>query len=201
MKKTVEKLEEYCDFGEDRVYILLAIARSKENEQHSSNTEPTIREVVKEEKELERKVQQLDHAVTRFESRFRLYISANARNAVKASFKLREEMDEWLEMRLGGNEGVRKKFKKIDSEFKSVLQKNECRDGTNFIFDLDEKDRESFEQLKEDIGEHTELKLTRETPNGFHIVTEPFNFNELETGIEHELKKDGMIFLDYIGGR
>lgn len=199
MKQTVEKLRDYCEFGEDRVYVLLAIARSKENEQHSSNTEPTMREVVKEEKELEREIKQLEHTARGFDSRFRLYISANARNALKASFKLRSEMDGWLEMQLSGNEGVKKKFKKIDSEFKSVLQKNECKDGSNFIFDLDDADRDDLEQLKEDIDKLTSIKLTQETPNGFHVVTESFNYNELDTEVDYELKKDGMIFLDYIG--
>jgi len=49
------------------------------------------------------------------------------------------------------------------------------------------------------LNQHTSIKLRQKTPNGFHIVTEAFNFNELETEIEYELKKDGMIFLSYIG--
>lgn len=199
MKKDVEELKEYCEFGEDRVYVLMAIARSKENEEHSSNTEPTMREVVRNEEELAQKINQLEHAAGGFGDRFRLYISANARDVMKASFKLRNEMDKWLEMRLNSNEGVKKKFKKIDSEFKSVLQKNECRDDSKFIFDLDDAGIDDFQELRDDIENFTSIELTRETPNGFHIVAEPFNYNEMKTGTEYELKKDGMVFLDYIG--
>lgn len=199
MERIVNQLEDYCKFGEDRVYILMAIARSKEHEEHSSNTEPVIREVVKEKSELEPKIDQLDHAVSRFDSKFRLYISANARNTMDALFHLRGDMDDWLKMRLEGNEGIKKKFKNIDSEFKSVLQKPSCKDETNFIFDLDEVSETDANQFEEILEEFTDVRMVRETPNGFHIVTEPFNYNELETDIEYELKTDGMIYLTYIG--
>lgn len=198
-KDLIEKFRGYCEFDEDRVYVLLAIARSKENEEHGSNTEPTMREVVDNDEDLERKMEQLDHAAKRFDSNFRLYISANARNSMKAFFQLRSEMDEWLQMRLNGNEGVKKKFKRMDSEFKSVLQRNECKDETNFIFDLDEASEQEMNELKKDIEEFTEVKMTQETPNGFHIVSRPFNYNELDSEVEYELKKDGMIFVKYIG--
>lgn len=198
-KDLIEKFREYCEFSEDRVYVLLAIARTKENEQHSSNTEPTMREVVDNEQDLVSKMEQLDHAAKRSDSRFRLYLSANPRDAMKAFFQFRSEMDEWLQMRLNGNEGVKKKFKRIDSEFKSVLQKNECKDETNFIFDLDEVSEQEMNDLKSDLEGFTEIRLVQETPNGFHVVSRPFNYNELETEVEYELKKDGMIFVKYIG--
>jgi len=198
-EKLIEKFKEYCEFSQDNVYVLLAISRTKENEEHSSNTEPTMREVVDNEKDLEEKMKQLDHASKSYDSKFRLYISSNARNSMKAFFRLRSEMDDWLQMRINGNEGIKKKFKRIDSEFKSVLQKNECKDETNFIFDLDKASRQDMKQLEDDLRVLTDIKMVKSTPNGFHIVTGSFNYNELETGIDYELKKDGMIFVSYIG--
>jgi len=195
----LEEIGEYCRFGEERVYVLLGIARTKENEEYTSTSEPVIRKIVDEKEELERKIEEMDHAVERFETDFRLYISANARNTMDAFFRLREETDEWLKMKLNGNKGVNKKFKRIDSEFKSVLQKHGCRDDTNFIFDLDDCIEEDADKIENQLKQHTSIKLRQKTPNGFHIVTEAFNFNELETEIEYELKKDGMIFLSYIG--
>lgn len=195
----LEKFGDYCEFGEDRVYVLLAIARSKENSEYSSNTEPTMREIVEDEKGLEKKMEKLDHAAKSSDSDFRLYLSANSRNCMKAFFQLRSEMDEWLQMRMNGNEGVKKKFKHLDSEFKSVLQKNECKDESNFIFDLDEISKEDMEILKKDIEEFSDVRLVQETPNGFHVVTRPFNYNELDSEVDYELKKDGMIFVKYIG--
>jgi len=199
MDEISEKLENYCEFGEEKVYVLLGIARKKENEEYTSTSEPVIRKIVDSEKELKRKIEELDHAASRFEADFRLYISANARNTMDAFFLLREKGDEWLKMKMNGNKGINNKFKRIDSEFKSILQKHSCRDETNFIFDLDNCGKETADKLKEKLRDHTEIKLVQETPNGFHIVTEPFNFNQLETDVEYELKKDGMIFLSYIG--
>lgn len=198
-KDLIQKFSDYCKFDEDRVYVLLAIARSKENEEHGSNTEPTMREIVDNREDLERKMEQLNHAVKRFDSEFRLYLSSNGRDSMKAFFQLRSEMDNWVEMRLNGNEGVKKKFKGVDSEFKSVLQKNQCKAETNFIFDLDEVSKDGMSNLKSDLEEFTEIRMVKETPNGFHIVTRPFNYNELDSDINYELKKDGMIFVSYIG--
>jgi hypothetical protein len=62
-------------------------AGSKEHDEYSSNTEPVIREVVEDATELRPKVEQLDHATGRFDARFRLYLSANARNTTTAFFE------------------------------------------------------------------------------------------------------------------
>ena len=199
IEKLTSELDDYCDFGEDEVYVLMAIARAKENEEFSNNSEPVIREVVEDFGQLERKMEQLDHAVSRFDSDFRLYISANARDVMKAFFKFRSDTDNWLEMRLNGNKDVNKKFKGLDSEFKSVLQSDKCKAETNFIFDLDNIEKIQMQELKAELGEHTSVRWARETPNGYHIVTRPFNYNELDSGIDYELKTDGMIFLSYIG--
>ncbi len=198
-KNLIERFRDYCEFGEDRVYVLLAIARSKENEHHGSNTEPAMREIVEDEEDLKLKMEKLDHAARSSDSDFRLYLSANARDSMKAFFQVRSEMDDWLQMCLKGNEGIRKKFKHVDSEFKSVLQKKECKEESNFIFDLDEASEDEMKELKKDVEEFTEVRMVQETPNGFHIIARPFNYNELETEVDYELKKDGMIFVSYIG--
>jgi hypothetical protein len=37
------------------------------------------------------------------------------------------------------------------------------------------------------VREHTGVLPTRETPNGFHVCTEAFNYNELDADVEYEL--------------
>ncbi|QLH83512.1 hypothetical protein [Halosimplex pelagicum] len=196
----MEPFCEYCEFGGDRVYLLVALARAKENEGTTSNAAPAIRKVVESEGELARKAAELAHAASRFDERFRLYLTANARDALKATFELRRSMDDWLEGRIHGDEGVRGKFKRVDGEFLSTLQSDACRDETNFVFDLDDATAADRDTLVEDLRGHTEVALTRETPNGYHVVTEPFNYNELTTAVEYELKTDGMVFVSYLDG-
>ncbi|WP_415381754.1 hypothetical protein [Halosimplex sp. TS25] len=190
---------EYCEFGGDRVYLLLAIARSKENENPGGADAPAIRKVVESEADLERKTAELAHATTRFEERFRLYLTVNARDALDATFALRRSMDDWIEARLHGDEGVRAKFKRVDSEFKSALQSDGCRDETNFLFDLDDATAADRDQLRSQLDGHTTVSLVRETPNGYHLVTEPFDYNRLETDVAYELKTDGLVFVSYLG--
>ncbi|WP_123534084.1 hypothetical protein [Halosimplex salinum] len=190
---------EYCEFGGDRVYLLVALARAKENEGTSSNSAPAIRKVVEDDDQLDRKAAELAHATRRFDERFRLYLTANARDALKATFELRRSMDDWLEARIHGDEGVRAKFRRVDSEFESTLQSDTCRDETNFVFDLDDAGAGEMDALREELQEHTTVSLVRETPSGYHLVTDPFDYNHLETEIEYELKTDGMVFVSYVG--
>ncbi|WP_225334222.1 hypothetical protein [Halomicrobium urmianum] len=194
-----EDLLAFCEFGEDRVYLLVAIARAKENPDASHGDLPVIREIVEDRAELTEKMVQLDHAVARFDERFRLYLTVNARDALSATFRLRGRMDDWLEARLHGGRGVVTKFKQVDSEYASVLQSDACKDETYFIFDLDDATAEDCDRLREAVAEHTDVAFATETPNGYHVVTEPFNYNELSVDVDYELKTDGLVFVSYIG--
>jgi hypothetical protein len=195
----MEPFREYCEFGGDRVYLLVALARAKENEGTASDAPAAIRKVIESEAELDRRAAELDHAARRFDERVRLYLTANARDALKATFELRRSMDDWLEGRIHGDEGVRGKFKRVDGEFLSTLQSDACRDETNFVFDLDDATESDRDALVADLRDHTAVALTRETPNGYHVVTDPFDYTTLSTAVEYELKTDGLVFLSYIG--
>lgn len=195
----LDEIRNYCEFGDERVYLLLAIARTKENAENAGPAPTVVREVVRDAPELERKAADLEHAVGRFDRRFRLYLSANARDATTAFFELRRDMDDWLEMRLNGNEEIQGKFARIDSEYKSVLQSDRCRDETNFVFDLDRVSEPAAVEFERELERLTTVLLTRETPNGYHVVTAKFDYREIETDTAYELKTDGLIFCSYVG--
>jgi len=55
------------------------------------------------------------------------------------------------------------------------------------------------DRLASTLDELTTVSLRRETPNGYHLVTEPFDYTELATDVTYELKTDGMLFLSYVG--
>jgi hypothetical protein len=123
----------------------------------------------------------------------------NARDATTAVFELRSDVDDWLRMRLGGDEDVVRKFERLDSEFKSVLQSDRCADESNFLFDLDDVDRAAAERFRDRLTDHTDVSLFRETPNGFHVVTGPFDYTRLSTDVDYELKTDDLVFVDFVG--
>lgn len=204
MDKPIAFLEDYCTFNEDRVYVLMAIARKKENPEITSSSEPVFREVIKNGEDIRRKVEKLESIVSNYRSdsgnllTFRLYITANARNTLKTYFNFRQRMNGWIKDRMYEQKDTPRKFKRIDSHWKSELHKPESRDETRFIFDLENVSSEELETFLNDLTEHVDAEYRVRTPNGFHIVTEPFNYNQFETGIEYELKTDGMVFLKFI---
>jgi hypothetical protein len=191
-------LREYCEFGPERVYLLLALARSKENDVREGPS--AIRTVVRGPDDLEPAVAELDHAVSRFDATYRLYLTANARNTQQALFALRRSMDDWLEARLNGSTDVLGKFGRVDSEFKSTLQSDGCRDETNLVFDLDDATGGDADALEAALRELTTVHLRHETPNGVHLVTAPFDYNRLATDVEYELKTDGLVFVANLDG-
>ncbi|MBX0303155.1 hypothetical protein [Haloarcula salinisoli] len=199
MTVDIDALQAFCEFGPDRVYLLVAIARAKENPATDERDRPTIREVVTDAEELPQTVGQLDHAASSFDATYRLYLTVNARDALAATFDLRRRMDDWLEMRLHGNEEVAAKFKRVDSEYKSVLQSDACADDSYFIFDLDDPTQAEADRLESALTAETTVRLVRETPNGYHIVTAPFDYTAFESDVAYELKTDGLLFCSYVG--
>jgi hypothetical protein len=199
MTVDIDELRQLCTFGPDRVYILLAIARAKENPEVAASERPTLREVVTEAEELPEKAARLDHAASRFDATYRLYLTVNARDALAATFRLRRRMDDWLEMRLHGNDEVTEKFKRVDSEYVSVLQSDRCADDSEFIFDLDDASAVDAERLEAELGARTTVRTVRETPSGYHVVTAPFDYTAFESDVAYELKTDGLLFCSYVG--
>jgi len=201
MKLSIGELKDYSEFGDNRVYLLMAIARKKENPDITSSGEIVFREVVKNEKDIERKITKLQNARKRYgeAEKFRLYYSANARNTLDAYFRYRERMNGWIEKKMNGQADINQKLKRLDSHWKSELQKPHSRDETFFLYDLDTKDETARNELVENLEEYTEIKLHVPTPNGHHYIVEPFNHTEMpEFDFDLERMNDRMFFLGYI---
>ena len=202
----VADLEDYCEFGEDRVYLLVAVARTKENPRLTSGTEVTFREVVEDRRDIRPTYDELRCSALGYRTEagdgltFRLYVTANARNALDAYFDFRERMDGWVRDRLNGDEAAPRKFKRLDRYWLSEVQKPAARDDRRFLFDLDDVTADEAERLVATLGEHTTVVTWRPTPNGYHVVTEPFNHTELATDVDYELKTDGLLFLERLTG-
>lgn len=197
----LEEIQDYCEFGPDRAYIMMAIARSKENDEIRATDQPTIRKIIEDETEIGEKREQLEHAVSRFDNTYRLYLTINARSTTDAFFLFRQEQEQWLKNIAFGNKNSLTNLKKIDHRWKSFLHKQPCRDDKLFLFDMDDATEEDADKLSADLAEETRILLKNPSPNGWHIITEPFNYTEFESEHEYELKKDGMMFLGFAGDR
>lgn len=196
----VASLQRYCEFGEDRVYLLVALARPKENPALEGSA-VALREVADGPAALRRGYDRLRGAAGTYRTdggdrlRFRLYLTANARNALEAYFSFRERTDGWLRDRLAGDAAAVPKFRRVDDHWKSELQRPGARDETRLLFDLDDATGADRRELLAALEPRTTVLTCRETPNGYHVVTEKFDYTRLEAPVDYELKTDGLLFV------
>ena len=109
---TLTTIEDYCEFGEHRVYLLMAIARTREKPHLASNSEVVFREFLKDEDDIDYKLQKLACVTENYRDddgdplTFRLYLSVNARNTLKAYFNFLDRLNGWAKDIVYGDEAV-----------------------------------------------------------------------------------------------
>ena len=197
-------LKDYCEFGENRVYILMAIARKTHNGSVSGNNEPVYREVIHNEAELEHAYQNLLGRLFTRPYTWRVYLTVNARDPMKAYWTFRQRMDGWVKDLLHGDDAAQDKFGKIDQYWMSDLHSNVAKADSRFVFDLDTTDHGDYLSFVEslpaqdgspvDNPDESVFIRKRQTPNGYHVITEPFNHTVFDPPVEYdELDTDGMV--------
>ncbi len=114
---------------------------------------------------------------------FRIYSSVNPRNMPKAihEFKRRQ-----LEFDYGNNEELDEFYRDIDNRFFSCLMNPNCRIGSLFLVDCDTE--EEYLKGKDRIPENL-IVFDYATKSGRHIITNPFNPDELKV----DIKKDDLL--------
>lgn len=200
-------LDEFCEYTENRVYILTAIARPKENPEITSNTIPIFRQIVTNPEQLRRKYALLSSVTENYTPReditgeltFRFYISINSRDVRSSFHRYQKQLLDYNHQIANGHTETKKKIQRLDKEWKSTLQSDTNKEDSYFIIDIDEKTEELLTQVKTAIQneDQAEILSSIETPNGYHIITTPFNHPNCD-GIQHdeiEIKTDGMLFL------
>lgn len=202
----IETIKEKCEFGENRAYILIAVARSKLNEEITNNSQITYRKVITNEKSIEETIPDLWALMNQHDLRWRIYLTVNARNTIDGYFNFREEMNSWVRDLMNGDENTKEKFGKVSSYWKSALHNPKSSEDQYFQFDLDNIDNQEcqtfIESLPAQDGSTVEdasdsvFKYVQKTPNGFHVITEPFNYTVFESPIEYDdLDTDGQVFI------
>lgn len=116
---------------------------------------------------------------------FRIYSSVNARNMQKAvhEFKRRQ-----LEFDYGNNQELDEFYRDIDNRFFSCLMNPSCRAESNFLVDCDTE--KEYRHVKQNLNDDMIL-VDYPTKNGRHIISKPFNPNEVLL----DAKKDDLIYI------
>ena len=175
----------------DKVKILSLMYRKKDNPRYvkSEGGVYILREVysvgslgVREDK-----IKKLEAIRTVYQTgTWRLYETVNSRYTEKAKTILQHRL-------IDGTVGV----SKIDSVWKSILQSIECRAERNLLLDLDGCSWEEFYSVLMDIHDMGVAILEKyRTLNGFHIITEKFNYKVIAEKYGFiDVKRDGMKLL------
>lgn len=200
-------MDDFCEFGSNRTYLLIAMARPKENETITNNNMPIFREIITRSGKIQYKYAQLKALADNYtsmsdsEPTFRLYITANARDTQKAFFQYQKGLIDYQKHISNGHEATLEKIKRLDREWESKLQQDGNKDDNLFIIDIDTKNESTYTSMIDTLSKETTIKTAIETPNGYHIITKPFNYpscNPIQSNDDIEIKTDGLLFLKLI---
>lgn len=122
---------------------------------------------------------------------YRLYASVNARNMKKAERAFKRDM---LEVDFEDGENKEWFWKRLPSKWVSALMQPGARAQTMFMLDCDGEGDVTAPALMWLAKNQIEVIKQYKTPNGWHIVTPPFNPNDFHAP-GCEIKKDGLLLL------
>lgn len=164
------------------------MARPKDNK-NLENTK-LFREIITNEDKIDKKINELQHLSDTDDYKYRLYLTVNSRNVQEAFYNIQEDM-----VRMTSDDNIAR----LDEEWITQLQKSDCKNETNFLFDIDNKD--IIESVYNDIKLQTNIHIKRKTPNGYHIVTDTFDYKTIINKYSNKdinIKYDGLMFVTYL---
>lgn len=209
----LKTLKEHCEFNSEYdCYVLLAVSRKKDTPEITNSQEIIFREVIKKESDIVRKYLKIKAMCESYRDEagkqypFYLYVSLNARDALKATFALMAKINLWMEETMRGIDRSQF-FKKVYGHFYSTLMHkgSKSKHTKYFMFDFDIKDEHRLKEFTELLNEHTKVSMTIETRNGYHLKVKPFNAIPIQKYLDDnkdiiELKRDANLFVEYING-
>ncbi len=136
---------------------------------------------------------------------FYLYVSLNARDAFKATYKLMQDILFWMYEENKGTDRSRM-YKRVDGYFYSALMKKDCRTTSQKYFMIDYDEKKNIRGFEEVLKQNEiEVVIKIEPRNGYHFKVKPYDRRKLETTrtihfdiYPFEVKTDANIFVEYV---
>lgn len=191
MEMKYNTLLEYCQFETltpDLCYMIMLLPRKKENERNTEKEKLALcqRKPVRNAEELKEALEYFEDFASRYpEIVFRVYISVERKSIQKALFMLQDELNAMVKDMFYENEQVYDRTLNLSSTLKTILCKPGCRAEKLFHFDIDWDNKSvsgasNFMILWKHLEKITKVKYKGYTLNGYTIVTECFNPNDLK---------------------
>lgn len=191
MENIIKRFQSISDW----LRVVLLIHRSKEWGANNKFKRHIKKIITTNSEEFFEAIRELKEIKDRDKRPLRIYASCNSRDINKAIRLFKEQQ---LANDYDPTEKHESFYIDIKNRFISCLMDKSCRAEKNFIIDLDWIDDRSFVQLLNIIEKRTEIILSYRTKNGFHIITEPFNYiEELDDDIIQCVHTDGQMLIDY----
>ena len=201
-------LKEFADilnFSDTDIYLLNVLARTKNNEEVTKKDRLLFREPV-------HNLSEMPHALAKMEAlaihsglKTYLYISANSRSTIKTYKEFKISLAKIDGQAMDNDKQYLRPLGRLDKEWYSALMQPESRSSKYFVIDIDTKDDNTLRAVREALMNYkikvrrkeykVEIKVERETRNGYHFVTTGFDPSILEGIPNVGVSKDGLLYL------
>jgi hypothetical protein len=199
------EFEDLMDFSNHNIYFLMVLARPKNNPTVTKAARVFIREPVRSIESYQDKLDKCRTEAKRIGLKMYIYVSVNARNTVNGYENFKKVITEYECQALHGKEDFKDPLTRIDKLWYSSLMKPNARATKYFLVDIDTKDASTLQAVRDVIngwevkGNTAQILIEKETRNGYHFVTSPFDVRIIKDIENVEVKTDGLLYLDCIG--
>lgn len=201
MSEALQFLQAYCDFSDPHwVWILTGMSRNKDNP--NPHHDYLQRLVVKSPEDIEECYKRIRQETNDPATAYRLYVSLNARDAVKTVYNFQHTL---LDIGYGLSKGqpdALVKAKKIASIWKDELAQSSNRATKRILLDVDTTDAFRRTEALAYLDTHGAIvRAQRITPNGFHIVIDACDTRDFmayckEREIPVDLQRDSLVYVE-----
>jgi hypothetical protein len=177
----------FSDFSDGPRFLML-MQRAKDGGHNKEEKRVFKTEITFSSKEFEGAVRGLLFTALRYNVPLRLYASVNSRDTNKVIHYIEQQL---LEVHYSDEVKRENTYQKLLAKPRHFFMQKSNRASNYFILDIDEGEDDINVILRE-IAENDITEVLRyKTPNGWHIVTEPFK----PSLVSCDVKKDGMLLL------
>lgn len=194
-ENTIEKIINFLDFSPTHVFLLEALARTKNNEEITKKDREYDRVVVHDEPEFRKELAKMRYACQQAGLKFYIYVTMNPRNTKKSYAELKRKLALYDEMAMNDNDDYIPRIARIDEVWYKACLQEKSKDARYFLLDIDTKDVDTRIKLRKIV----EPVLEVETRNGFHWVVDKFDTRLIADIPDVGVQRDGRLFVEAIG--
>lgn len=191
---TIQEIKNLFTPLSDGTRVVLLVYRSKEGGFNNTHKRHLRKVITTNSEEFFKTIEELKEIKDKDERILRIYATVNSCDIKKAIrfFKQRQ-----LDRDYESEEHRNHFYIDVKNQFISSLMDESCRETKNFLFDLDDCDDRSYAQIYHRLKKQTEVIITYPTRNGYHIITKPFNFKDLDPELIKSMRGHSLMLIDF----